>query len=153
MPMGRANLPNSTISGRGHAFSQINLALLLREGRFAGERELVPTCCIGCGKMEQLQTCSKCLTAKFCGAECVRRMWPVHKPGCKAWREEKAAAAAEETVEKDGDSQEAEEEEEDITSLPTKELKRRLDRLSISYVGVLERPELVELLSDAVARE
>jgi TPR repeat protein len=68
------------------------LALL---GECADDRTVARTCCIGCGKTEQLQVCAKCLTAKFCSRECQRRMWPAHKPACKAWREQKAAAAAE----------------------------------------------------------
>jgi hypothetical protein len=62
---------------------------------FAGERAVARTCCIGCGKTEQLQVCAKCRTAKFCSRECKRRMWPAHKQACKAWAEQMAAAAAE----------------------------------------------------------
>jgi hypothetical protein len=94
-------------------------------------------------------------------------MWPAHKPACKAWREQKAAAAAEaggasssaraepgedgevgeEDVTREG------EEAEDVASLPVKELKRRLDRLKISYAGVIERSELVALLEHAAERD
>jgi len=59
-------------------------------------RAVVKACCVGCGRTRKLRACSKCLTAKFCGAECVRRMWPVHKQSCKTFaaaREEAAAAA------------------------------------------------------------
>jgi TPR repeat protein len=67
------------------------LALL---GNTADDRNIDRTCCIGCGKTEQLQVCAKCLTAKFCSRDCQRRMWPAHKPACQAWREQKAASAA-----------------------------------------------------------
>jgi TPR repeat protein len=68
------------------------LALL---GKSAHDRNVARTCCIGCGKTEQLQVCAKCLTAKFCSRECQIRMWPKHKQACKAWAEQKAAATAE----------------------------------------------------------
>jgi len=45
----------------------------------AHEPDVVKACCIGCGQTRKLSTFSKCLTARFCGAECIRRMWPVHK--------------------------------------------------------------------------
>ncbi|KAJ1641286.1 hypothetical protein T492DRAFT_853578 [Pavlovales sp. CCMP2436] len=64
----------------------------------AHDPDVVRACCVGCGQTQKLKSCSKCLTAKFCGAECVRRMWPVHKQSCKAFaaaREEVAAAADE----------------------------------------------------------
>jgi hypothetical protein len=64
-------------------------------GKFADDRNIARTCCIGCGQTEQLQVCAKCLTAKFCSRECQQRMWPAHKQACKAWAEQKAAAAAE----------------------------------------------------------
>jgi TPR repeat protein len=64
-------------------------------GDSADDRNVARTCCIGCGKTEQLQVCAKCLTAKFCSRECQRRMWPMHKQACRAWVEQKAAAAAE----------------------------------------------------------
>ncbi|KAJ1630778.1 hypothetical protein T492DRAFT_871126 [Pavlovales sp. CCMP2436] len=53
-------------------------------------------CCVGCGRTRKLRACSKCLTAKFCGAKCIQCMWPVHKQNCKTFaaaREEAAAAA------------------------------------------------------------
>jgi hypothetical protein len=37
--------------------------------------------------------CSKCHIARFCGAECVRLMWPTHKGSCKVWQREQAGAA------------------------------------------------------------
>jgi hypothetical protein len=61
-------------------------------GDFADDRAVARTCCIGCGKTEQLQVCAKCMTAKFCSRECQQRMWPTHKPACKAWVVQKAAA-------------------------------------------------------------
>ena len=63
-------------------------------GDSADDRNVARTCCIGCGKTEQLQVCAKCRTAKFCSRECQRRMWPAHKQACNAWAEQKATAAA-----------------------------------------------------------
>lgn len=57
------------------------------------ERGVVQTCCIGCGKTRALKVCSKCHVAKFCGAECARHAWPVHKPGCRRFAAEEAAAS------------------------------------------------------------
>jgi hypothetical protein len=132
-------------------------------GDLADDRNLARTCCIGCGKTEQLQVCAKCLTAKFCSRECQQRMWPAHKPACKAWREQKAATAAEAGGASSSAQAEPGEDEEvggekeaadDVASLlPVKELKRRLDRLNISYAGVLERSELVALLEHAAERD
>ncbi|KAJ1627094.1 hypothetical protein T492DRAFT_877329, partial [Pavlovales sp. CCMP2436] len=65
---------------------------------YVHEPDVVKACCVGCDKTRKLSTCSRCLTAKFCGAECVRRMCPVHKQSCKTFaaaREEAAAAADE----------------------------------------------------------
>jgi hypothetical protein len=130
-------------------------AALTALGNFADDRVFARTCCIGCGKTEQLQVCAKCLTAKFCSRECQRRMWPKHKQACKAWAEQKATAAAEvggasssAQAAESGDS-EAEAAEEDMASLPVKELKHRLDRRKISYSGVTEHSELVTLLEHA----
>jgi hypothetical protein len=129
----------------------------------ADDRNIARTCCIGCGKTEQLQVCAKCLTAKFCSRECQQRMWPAHKPACKEWREQKAAAAAKAggasssaRAAESGEDEEVGGEEEaanDVASLPAKELKRRLDRRKISYTGVLERSELVALLDHATGRD
>jgi len=66
------------------------LALL---GEHAGKREVVRACCIGCGQTKKLKVCSKCRVAKFCGVECERRMWPVHKAGCRRFAAEAAASA------------------------------------------------------------
>jgi TPR repeat protein len=130
-------------------------------GESAYDRNIARTCCIGCGKTEQLQVCAKCLTAKFCSRECQQRMWPAHKPACKAWAEQKAAAAVEaggaslsaQAAESgEAEAEEAAAEEEDVASLPVKELKRRLDRHKISYAGVIERSELVALLEHAAER-
>jgi hypothetical protein len=115
-------------------------------GGFANDRAVARSCCIGCGKTEQLQVCAKCLTAKFCSRECQQRMWPAHKPACKAWREQKADASAKaggaSSSAQAAESEEApaeEEAEDDVASLPVKELKRRLDRLNTSYaVALLE---------------
>jgi len=124
--------------------------VLAQLGDSADDRNVARTCCIGCGKTEQLQVCAKCRTAKFCSRECQQRMWPKHKQACKAWAEQKAAAAAEAGgASSSVQAAESGEAEEDVASLPVKELKRRLDRLKISYAGVIERSELVALLEHA----
>jgi hypothetical protein len=144
------------------AIPQVRAAALEVLGMFADDRAFARTCCIGCGKTEQLQVCAKCLTAKFCSRECQQRMWPVHKPACKEWREQKAVAAAEagrasssaQAAESgEAEAGEAAAEEEDVAFLPVKELKCRLDRRKISYAGVLERSELVALLEQAAERD
>jgi TPR repeat protein len=60
----------------------------------ADERDFIHACCIGCGKSRKLKVCAKCHVAKFCGAECVRRVRPVHKAGCRRFAAEAAAAPA-----------------------------------------------------------
>ena len=55
--------------------------------RYAGSREVATSRCLGCGTQHQLKTCSKCHVARFCGAECMARTWPAHKPNCRLWRE------------------------------------------------------------------
>jgi hypothetical protein len=135
---------------------QIRAFALRHLGDFAGDHNVARTCCIGCGKTEQLQVCAKCLTAKFCSRECQQRMWPLHKQACKAWAEQKAATVSEAggasssaQVAESGEAGEAAAAEEDVAFLPVKELKRRLGRRKISYAGVLERSELVALLEHA----
>lgn len=61
---------------------------------YAHERDVVHACCIGCGKTQRLRRCSRCHVAKFCGAACARRMWPVHNAGCSLWAADEAAAFA-----------------------------------------------------------
>ena len=56
--------------------------------RVASDREVVAACCLGCGARRKLKTCAKCRVARVCGAECVARAWPAHKPHCKLWRDE-----------------------------------------------------------------
>jgi hypothetical protein len=51
----------------------------------SSERACVSANCMGCGATRKLKTCAKCKVARFCGAECVRRAWPAHKPHCKRW--------------------------------------------------------------------
>ncbi|KAJ1622905.1 hypothetical protein T492DRAFT_884461 [Pavlovales sp. CCMP2436] len=63
------------------------------------EPNVVNACCVGCGQTRKLRACLKYRTARFCGAECVRRMWPVHKQSCKTFAaayQATAAAAADE---------------------------------------------------------
>jgi len=65
-------------------------------GQHMGKKEVVSTCCVGCGATRKLKACSKCLTAKLCGAACLQRMWPKHKQSCKLWRaaEEEATSSS-----------------------------------------------------------
>jgi len=48
---------------------QSRLKALAALSEYAHEPDVVKACCVGCGKMRKLRACSKCLTAKFCGAE------------------------------------------------------------------------------------
>jgi hypothetical protein len=60
---------------------------------YAGERDVVSVCCIGCGAHHRkLMQCANCHIARFCGPECVRLMWPTHKGSCQAWQREQAEA-------------------------------------------------------------
>jgi len=72
------------------------LEALAALSKYAHEPDVVKACRIGCGKTPKLRACSKCLTARFCGTECVRHMSPVDKQCCKtfaaAWRDATAAA-------------------------------------------------------------
>jgi TPR repeat protein len=68
----------------GHAAAAEQLKSL------AGRRDAVSACCVGCGAVRKLKTCSKCRVARFCDMECTARMWPAHKASCKAWRAESA---------------------------------------------------------------
>jgi TPR repeat protein len=54
----------------------------------ADQREVVATCCIGCGATKELKQCTRCHVARFCGSACMRQMWPTHKECCKAWQDE-----------------------------------------------------------------
>jgi TPR repeat protein len=54
----------------------------------ARRRDVVSACCVGCGAVRKLMTCSKCRVARFCDMDCVARMWPAHMASCKAWRKE-----------------------------------------------------------------
>jgi TPR repeat protein len=58
----------------------------------AGRRDVVAACCVGCGAVRKLKTCSKCRAARFCDMECTSRMWPARKASCKAWRAESAGS-------------------------------------------------------------
>ena len=54
----------------------------------ADVREVAAACCNGCGKPDGLMQCTRCHVARFCGAACMKQMWPSHKQSCKRWREE-----------------------------------------------------------------
>mmetsp|Transcript_24184 Transcript_24184/g.60228 ORF Transcript_24184/g.60228 Transcript_24184/m.60228 type:complete len:93 (+) Transcript_24184:507-785(+) len=58
------------------------------------EKEVVSACCVGCGATRKLLWCSKCHRARFCGAACMKRMWPEHKGSCKRWRAADGEAAS-----------------------------------------------------------
>mmetsp|Transcript_45848 Transcript_45848/g.105754 ORF Transcript_45848/g.105754 Transcript_45848/m.105754 type:complete len:154 (+) Transcript_45848:625-1086(+) len=103
------------------------------------KREVVWACCIGCGATHGLKRCDKCGKARFCGMDCMRQTWPTHKRCCKEWAAEEPPGATKDF-----------EDAVDVMTLPSKELKRRLDRRKISYAGVLERTELVALLQSAI---
>ncbi|KAJ1624210.1 hypothetical protein T492DRAFT_911966 [Pavlovales sp. CCMP2436] len=61
---------------------------------FADEPEVVAACCIGCGAHHRrTMKCSKCHTARFCSSECIKRMWPTHRPSCQRWQREQVAEA------------------------------------------------------------
>jgi len=60
----------------------------------ADNRDVVASCCIGCGATRGLKQCTRCHVARFCGSECVRKVWPAHKGKCKQWGAAAAAAAA-----------------------------------------------------------
>jgi TPR repeat protein len=71
-----------------HAVYWLNLAARLVHVAAAqqlealtGRRDVVSACCVGCGAVRKLKTCSKCSVARFCGfcdTECSARMWPAH---------------------------------------------------------------------------
>jgi TPR repeat protein len=63
----------------------------------AGRRDAVSACCVGCGAVRKLKTCSKCRVARFCDMECTARMWPAHKASCKAWRAASESAGSRST--------------------------------------------------------
>jgi TPR repeat protein len=76
-----------------NAVFELNLAARLGDSAaaehlvsLAGRRDVTSACCVGCGALRKLKTCSKCRVARFCDTECTARMWPAHKASCKAWR-------------------------------------------------------------------
>mmetsp|Transcript_24712 Transcript_24712/g.58328 ORF Transcript_24712/g.58328 Transcript_24712/m.58328 type:complete len:320 (-) Transcript_24712:205-1164(-) len=69
----------------GHAGAVEKLASI------SSRREVVSACCLGCGATRELRLCSRCRVAAFCDGDCVRRMWPAHKPCCKQWQADAAA--------------------------------------------------------------
>jgi hypothetical protein len=100
------NASPGTLSAAARArirFDAYHLNLSAREGHagavdeelksLAGRRDVVSACCVGCGAVRKLKTCSKRRVARFCDTECTARMWPAHKASCKAWRAESAADA------------------------------------------------------------
>jgi hypothetical protein len=55
-------------------------------------------CCLGCGARRKLKTCTRCKVAKFCGADCVARAWPAHKPHCTRSGETRSESVTEQAV-------------------------------------------------------
>jgi TPR repeat protein len=60
-----------------HAVYKLNLAARLGHAAaaqqleaLAGRRDVVSACCVGCGAVRKLKTCSKCRVARFCDTEC-----------------------------------------------------------------------------------
>ena len=53
--------------------------------------------CFTCGKAENVQVCARCRIAHYCGQECQRNAWSVHKKLCKLpkARPERVADASE----------------------------------------------------------
>ena len=39
--------------------------------------------CYQCGRDGASMQCSRCKSARYCGAECQRAHWKAHKPDCK----------------------------------------------------------------------
>ncbi|KAJ1627962.1 hypothetical protein T492DRAFT_908807 [Pavlovales sp. CCMP2436] len=39
------------------------------------------------GLWRDARAAGRCRVAAFCDGDCVRRMWPAHKPCCKEWRD------------------------------------------------------------------
>jgi hypothetical protein len=54
--------------------------------KFECDKDFVAKCCLGCGKLRKLKTCTSCKIARFCSTECVQSSWKWHKPNCKSWR-------------------------------------------------------------------
>jgi TPR repeat protein len=94
------DMPSAAFLARTRrAVYQLNLAARLRQvaagqqlEALAGRRDVVSACCVGCGAVRKLKTCSKCCVSPFCGMECTTRMWLAHKASCKAWRAESAGS-------------------------------------------------------------
>ena len=42
-----------------------------------------PTACVHCGAAAAKKKCSRCLSARYCGAACQRASWPEHKKVCR----------------------------------------------------------------------
>mmetsp|Transcript_40600 Transcript_40600/g.100330 ORF Transcript_40600/g.100330 Transcript_40600/m.100330 type:complete len:358 (+) Transcript_40600:460-1533(+) len=120
-------------------FAGIRIEALQILQSHADKHEVVWACCIGCGAIHGLKRCEKCDKALFFRIACMRQMWPTHKRCCKEWAAEEPPGATKDF-----------EDAVDVMTLPSKELKRRLDRRKISYAGVLERTELVALLQSAI---
>jgi hypothetical protein len=82
-----------------YAVSWLNLAARLGHvaatqqlQALADRHDVVSACCVGCGAVRKLKTCSKCCVARFCDRECSTRVWPAHKASCKASRAESAGS-------------------------------------------------------------
>ena len=72
----------AAIRERGITRSAITVYALL----LADELDALPLrACDGCGATDaELKLCSRCLSARFCSAECQRRTWSTHRQVCRA---------------------------------------------------------------------
>ena len=55
---------------------------------------LEPGSCASCRLPRATKTCAKCLHAKYCGNECQKKHWSIHKSVCRSEEEEQDQAAA-----------------------------------------------------------
>jgi hypothetical protein len=91
-PRAGAKLLARVVQGEGAEHEDLRLCALELLRQHAGQREVIAACCIGCGASRGLKTCERCHVARFCGAECMRQMWPTHKRCCKEWAAQAAMA-------------------------------------------------------------
>jgi hypothetical protein len=82
-PRAGAKLLARVVQCEGAENEQLRLDALELLRKHANQREVVAACCIGCGASRGLKKCDRCHVARFCGAECMRQMWPTHKRCCK----------------------------------------------------------------------
>jgi hypothetical protein len=49
--------------------------------------------CANCGALDAVQTCGQCRVVRYCGRECQKTAWPVHKPLCQRFIEAASKSA------------------------------------------------------------